>query len=96
MWSQDDKSIIKKEFSLGQSVPIKQNSIKSQVGNCSVNKTKQKSTVAVVLTFNGQSLKKGGIILRYVKEASNVEQLFKTKNKPTTTIQLRMGCTMGK
>lgn len=49
-----------------------------------------------MLTFNRQSLKKGGIILRYVKEASNIEQLFKTKNKPTTTIQLRMGCTMGK
>ena len=59
MWSQDDKSTIKKEFSLGWSVPIKQNSINSQVGNCSVNKTKQKSTVAVMLIFNRQSLKKG-------------------------------------
>lgn len=45
-----------------------------------MNKTKQKSTVAVMLTFNRQSLKKDvGIILRYVKEASNIEQLFKTK-----------------
>lgn len=59
MWSQDDKSIIKKEFSQGRSVPIKQNSINSYVGNCSVDKTKQKSTVAVMLTFNRQSLKKG-------------------------------------
>lgn len=45
-----------------------------------------------MLTFNRQSLKKDveHYMLRYVKEASNIEQLFKTKNKPTTTIQLRM------
>lgn len=47
IWSQDDKSIIKREFSLGWSVSIKKNSINYQVANCSENKTKQKLTVAV-------------------------------------------------
>lgn len=42
MQSWNDKSIIKKDFSLGRSVPIKKNSINYQVANCSENKTKQK------------------------------------------------------
>lgn len=64
MGSQDDKSIITTEFSLGQPVLTKQNLINQLF--CKQIETKQKPTVAVAVTFNRQSLKNDvGVALRY-------------------------------
>lgn len=66
IWSQTIEVLLKEEFPLGRSVPTKQNSttLREPIVLCP-KQNKVKPTVAVVVTFNRQSLKKDvGVILR--------------------------------